>query len=169
MGIFTRKRTPDKPAEEVIDPPAWLDSGPLVVLDAAFATDGGSIRLNLRDGCGQDHPLILTQHRLPECDSGRLTGRLYADGKLVSVRSDAEKRIVEAVKEAQIAGARRAVEDATDVDPVPGPSLVVGEDIKSYLGAIKQGPERATRHLVNELLQYVQSEEYLRHAARHGT
>ncbi len=45
--------------------------------------------------------------------------------------------------------------------------MIVGDDIKDYYARIAEGPEAALRHLVKELIDYVESAEYVSYAESH--
>ncbi len=47
------------------------------------------------------------------------------------------------------------------------PGMIVGDDIKDYYARIAEGPEAALRHLVKELIDYVESAEYVNYAESH--
>jgi hypothetical protein len=134
--------------------------GQYTIDDGAYALDGGSIYLSLRDADGVQHALVLAQHRIPKNETDpRIPGRLYFDGQMIGVRSHEEARLISAIKKAPIS--------LTNVDrPAPkeetGPSVVVGDDIADYLSATKASPEAAIRYLVDSLLEFVESEEYVR-------
>ena len=136
---------------------------PVTVHDGAFATDGGSISLSLAGPDGQRHALLLTQHRLPRFDSdGPLRGRLYFDRELVRVRSVAEARLREALRAARFPDEKPAPSESAS----GGPTLVVGADIQAYLDKVQEGPASALRHLVESVLDYVDSDEYVTFARR---
>ena len=128
--------------------------------DGAYALDGGSIYLSLRDADGVQHALILAQHRIPMNKADpRIAGRLYLDGQIVKARSHREARLISAIKKATIS--------STKVDrPAPnketGPTLVVGDDIVDYMSATRASPEAAIQYLVDSLVEFVESEEYVR-------
>ena len=48
------------------------------------------------------------------------------------------------------------------------PGMIVGDDIAAYFSKIKEGPEAAIRHLVKELVNYVESDEYVIYAKSHS-
>jgi hypothetical protein len=130
--------------------------------DGAYAMDGGSIYLSLRDTDGVKHTLILAQYRIPRNESDpRIPGRLYLDDQVIGVRSDEEARLISAIKKAPIS--------LTSVDrPNPkqetGPTVVIGDDIADYLSATRTSPEAAIRLLVDSLVEFVESEEYVKFA-----
>lgn len=142
---------------------------PLIVtiLDGAFATDGGSIFLSVSDPDGNRHSVLLAQHLLPPWgDSNqRKPGRLYFDGVMLEVRSEDEKQIMSALKQAKI---RLPLGRKSGAGAVSArqPGMIVGEDIRNYYSKIEEGPESALIHLVNELIEYVDSDEYVAFALK---
>lgn len=132
--------------------------------DGAYALDGGSIYLLLRDAVGIQHSIVLVQHRIPMDEADlRMPGRLYFDDQLIGVRSEEEARLVSAIKIATICSAhieRPVPEEET------GPTVVIGEDIADFLSATETSPEAAIRHLVDSLVKFVESEEYIKLAER---
>jgi hypothetical protein len=135
----------------------------LVIADAAYASDGGSLWLRVRGPAGASCAVVLWQHLfLDSPDPQRLPGRLYVDGALVPVRSDAERRLLIALREARL-----EPPPPRDVPP-RGPGVVVGRDLQEYDAKIAEGPEAATRHLVEKLIAFVESEEYVALAGRLG-
>lgn len=138
--------------------------GALTVENAAYALDGGSIMLSARDGGGVQHSILLVQHAFRDAPSGeRLPGRLYFDGKLLPIRSQAEKTLIRALRAAEIGV---GLEATTRSDGLARENaLVLGEDVGAYLSAVSRGPIEATRHLIEDLASYVESEEYVKLAA----
>jgi hypothetical protein len=128
--------------------------------DGAYALDGGSIYLSLRDADGVQHTLVLAQHRIPKNEADpRNPGRLYLDDQIIGIRSEEEARLIPEIKMATISLAhieRPAPKEET------GPGVVIGEDIEDFLSATKVSPEAAIRHLVVSLVEFVESEEYVK-------
>ncbi|NNG26512.1 MAG: hypothetical protein HKM87_03235 [Ignavibacteriaceae bacterium] len=48
------------------------------------------------------------------------------------------------------------------------PCMMVGDDIKTYYSKIEEGPNAALQHLVSELIEYVESEDYVANANTSG-
>ena len=135
----------------------------LVIVQAAYASDGGSVWLGARDPAGASLSVVLWQHLfLEQPDPKRLPGRLYVDGVLVPVRSEAERRLLAALREAPL-----ELPSPREVPP-RGPGMIVGRDLQEYQAKIREGPEAATRHLVEQLITFVESEDYVALAARQG-
>ena len=128
--------------------------------DGAYALDGGSIYLSLRDADGVQHALILAQHRIPMNKADpRIAGRLYLDGQIVEARSHRETRLISAIKKATISLTK--IEHSAPKEET-GPSVVVGDDIADYMSAIRTSPEAAIQHLVDSLVEFVESEDDVR-------
>jgi len=129
-----------------------------VVEDGAFATDGGSIALHVRDSEGSEHDILLQQHMfLEQEDPVRIPGRLYYDRVLVPVRSEMESRILIALRKASLkSGNPMRAEERYGSNP----GMIIGDDIKEYMSKIDEGPGVALAHLVRELIAYVESSEY---------
>jgi hypothetical protein len=137
----------------------------VTILDGAFATDGGSIYLKVSGPDELIHNILLTQHLLPPCrgSNQRKTGRLYFDERIVEVRSENETLIISALKRAgiKISLTRNTGSNASNTEQV---GMIVGDDIKAYYSKIAEGPEAALRHLASQLIEYVDSPEYVTYA-----
>jgi hypothetical protein len=130
----------------------------LTIVDGAYALDGGSIFLAFRDNDGVQHQLLLVQHRLPMDPSDpRNPGRLYLDNQIIQVRSDEETRLLSQIKAAVITP---VLPDLQEPKQETGPVVVLGEDIADFMAAARASPRAAIQHLVDSLVQFVESEEY---------
>ncbi len=132
------------------------------IREAAYAMDGGSIYLDVRDVAGNDHTILLVQHRIPSnSNPDRLFGRLYVDDQLVPVRSQVEFEILSSIETARVEnqGARPEATHGFSQD-----RLVLGADLEEFLAAQEAGVETATAHLVQEFVRYVRSQEYVENA-----
>lgn len=130
----------------------------LVVEEGAYASDGGSTYLRVRDGEGTQHHIVLWQHLFTDNpDPNKLPGRLYFDGSPLAVRSDEERRLVRALRAARQETPRTAAPSKKE----PGPGMVVGKDLQDYHAKIAEGPAAALAHLVDGVLDWVESEEYV--------
>lgn len=130
----------------------------LLVVDGAYASDGGSTYLGVRDSGGTQHDIMLWQHMFTdEPDPKRLPGRLYLDGALVAVRSDEERQLIRALRAAQIDG------PAGESPPKKerGPGMIIGKDLQDYQAAIDEGPAAAMAFLVRGVVDWVESEAYV--------
>ncbi len=141
----------------------------ITILDGAFAMDGGSISLRISDPDDHEHSVLLSQHLLPP--SGHTgehkPGRLYFDGRIIEIRSVEEASIISVLRQAdvEIMAAPISRVNAIDTDQHV---MIIGEDIKAYYSKIAEGPESALKHLVTELIEYVESKEYVAFAVRNG-
>lgn len=138
------------------------------ILDGAFATDGGSISILILDDKGHKHSVLLSQHLLPPSGHAyeRKPGRLYFDGTIVDIRSEEESAIVSALRQAEFESSASTDKNRTKKDDQP--CMIVGDDIKAYYSKIEEGPNAALQHLVSELIEYVESEDYVTYANMSG-
>lgn len=135
----------------------------LIIEDGAYATDGGSIYIGARDLTGAKHEIMLWQHMFTQdCDLQRLPGRLYIDRALIPVRSEEERRLLLALR-----GTRLDILGTGSAAP-RGPDVVVGRDLQEYWSKIEEGPEAAVAHLVKQLIDFVESDDYVELASRLG-
>jgi hypothetical protein len=128
------------------------------ITNAAYATDGGSITLWLRDEHEGEHELILVQHVMPARRPDRRPGRLYLDGRLIDVRSPEEAAILAFLEVAPTSAPEHSGRKPIQV-------ACAGADLEAYFAAVKEGPAAAIRHLAKELVAFVRSDEYLGFAA----
>ena len=141
----------------------------LTFVDGFYFTDGGSIVL-LADGpAGARHQITLGQHRFLEFfDPKVLPGRLYFNHLLVPVRSEMEEKVMTLLQAGEI---------RPDEPPEPekdkglastegGPVVVVGEDLKDYYAKVAEGKGETIRHLIENVIDYVGSGEYVRIAKK---
>jgi hypothetical protein len=105
-----------------------------------YSPDGGTTVLEASDEAGCEHVVMLVQHVSPEVTPHRdeLPGRLYFDGELVPMRSDVETRVLALLR---AAGTQSA-------------GLLPDQDASD------------TRALLVSVIEFVESEEYLRFAER---
>jgi hypothetical protein len=130
----------------------------LIVEEGAYASDGGSIYLRVRDAEGAQHHITLWQHMFTEVrDPKRLPGRLYFDKSLIAVRSESEQRLIQALRAAPVD--KPPTKGAPAKEPSPG--MTVGQDLQDYQAKIAEGPAAALAHLVKNLLDYVESTDYV--------
>ncbi len=132
-----------------------------VIEDGAYAMDGGSIALNVRDPEGEEHDIVLWQHMFTEqINPDKMPGRLYFDKILIPVREEMESQILTALREARldeaIAESKRSEESSEW-----SPGVIIGDDIKEYRSKISESPKAALTHLVRQLIEYVESADYI--------
>lgn len=129
------------------------------ITNAAYALDGGSITLWLRDEQEDEHKLLLVQHLMPEQRSpDRKPGRLYLDGRLIDVRYPEEAAILAFL---EIAPTSAPEHGAGPSGSIP----CAGDDLKAFFGAVETGPAAVVRHLAKEVVAFVRSDEYRELAA----
>ena len=132
---------------------------PMIVDDGGYVPDGGSVLLEVKDANSVPHQIWLRQHSyLPETQNKEeLAGRLYIDDKLVDIRSELEKEIIEALKSVRF----EAQEAEGGPTPSDAPRLIIGDDLREYYGKIHEGPLEVCKWLVDQIIGYVESEEYV--------
>jgi len=132
-----------------------------VIEDGAYAMDGGTIAINVRDPEGNRHDIVLRQHMFTEVsDPDRLPGRLYFDGTLIPVREKLENQILKALQQAPLKSiSQESINREERLDG--GPGVVVGEDIREYMSKIDESPVAALSHLVRQLIDYIESVDYV--------
>lgn len=139
--------------------------GNIIIRFGAFATDGGSIHIQIEGTDGEKHYLLLSQHRLPPSGmpGEKIPGRLYYDGALIDIRSEEESAIISALKTAEfnppVSDNPPKEKQATSTSSGQA-GMIVGDDIKDYYSKIKKGPAAALRHLAEQVIEFVESEEY---------
>ncbi len=138
------------------------------ITNSMYAMDGGSIYLALRDPSGAPHSLHLPQHALPTTFSPDAPpGALILDGRVLGVRSPDEARLLEALRTAKF-HALRPLSDAGSRIGRPGERILVGEDVRRFVESVDRAPNEAMRHLVERVVGFVESDEYLEIARRQG-
>ncbi len=132
-----------------------------VIEGGAYAMDGGSIALNVRDPEGNEHDIVLWQHMFTEpIDQDKIPGRLYFDKIIIPVRASMESQILAALREARLETVNLESERAEErIDLNPG--VIIGDDIKEYMSKIDESPNAALAHLVRQLIDYVESADYV--------
>ncbi|MCD4848777.1 MAG: hypothetical protein K8R76_11390 [Candidatus Aegiribacteria sp.] len=132
-----------------------------VIKGGAYAMDGGSIALELKDPEGDKHDIVLWQHMFTEpIDPDKIPGRLYFDKILIPVRSSMESQILAALRQARLGKANLKSDRAEEkLDLNPG--VIIGDDIKEYMSKIDESPNAALAHLVRQLIEYVESADYV--------
>ena len=132
-----------------------------VIEDGAYAMDGGSIYLHVRDSEGDEHDIVLWQHMFTEVSNpDRKPGRLYFDKILIPVREEMESQILAVLREARL---DKAIEETKRFEESSewSPGVTIGDDIKEYRSKISKSPKAALTHLVRQLIEYVESADYV--------
>ncbi len=132
----------------------------LIFENGAFALDGGSISLMARDGDGKAHEIILAQTRFLRPDNhyiGQIPGRLYLNGELIGVRSTEEGVLLGHLRqpriECPVADTEKPRTNQYEEERNP--------DVGNYLDAVAHGPAAAVAHIVQSILEFVESDKYL--------
>ena len=140
-----------------------MDPTLLTIEDGAYAMDGGSIYLAFRDSDGVRHGLVLVQHGIPlDKSDPRMPGRLYLDDRIIPFRSEEETRLLSEIKTARISPVNSEQQQGQQPS---GRGLVIGDDISTYLAATRDSSAAAIQWLVDSLVQFVESDEYVQLAS----
>jgi hypothetical protein len=136
----------------------------LTVHNSAFALDGGTTALQAIDEAGREHGVMLVQHAFPEPSPslGAVPGRLYFDGELVPMRSDLETQLLALLRAAEVRYSGPLPDQGERIQLSPN-AMILGEDIRQVLS---RGPEENIRALLAAVIEFVESEAYLRFAER---
>jgi hypothetical protein len=136
----------------------------LTVHNSAHALDGGTTVLLATDEAGRHRAVMLVQHACPQPNPSleALPGRLYFDGELVPMRSDLEAGLLALLRSAEVQYFEPPNEQGERIQLSPN-ALIVGEDIRQVL---TRGPEDNIRALLAAVVEFVESEAYLRFAER---
>lgn len=134
------------------------------IISCAMAMDGGSLSLSLKDGDGVRHTILIPQFSDPmNFSESRPPGALIFDGKVVGVRGDEEKEIIQSLKTATIL--------AKDIIPDRfhnNPHVETSRDIKEFMSGSEK---KVVEQTVNKIITYIESEKYIELAKsqnRHG-
>lgn len=130
-----------------------------------YFLDGGTTILRATDEAGRGHGIVLAQHAFPQAGPCRdaIPGRLYFDGELISIRSELEAEVVRLLRTAEVRYIKAAEPEPDQGEPIqPSPNaLILGDDIRQVLS---RGPEENMHAFLASIVQFVESEEYLRFA-----
>ena len=155
----------------------------LTIVDGFYFTDGGSIVLIAEEPKSTRHQITLAQHRfLKIFDPKLLPGRLYFNHLMVPVRSEMEAKLIALMQVSEIVpveppesgkGPRtgmspqeRGYTGDKESSTRDGPVVVVGDDLKEYYAKMSEGMEEVIHHLIENLINFVQSREYVRIAKK---
>jgi hypothetical protein len=136
----------------------------LTVHNCAYALDGGTTVLQATDEAGCERFVMLVQHSFPQPSPslGALPGRLYFDGELVPMRSHLEARLLELLQAAEVRYSGPPGHQGESIQLSPN-ALILSEDIRQVLS---RGPVENIRALLAAVVEFVESEAYLRFAER---
>ena len=141
----------------------------ITITEGFYLTDGGSIVLIAKDSTGRQYEITLSQHLILEyLDPKRPPGRLYFNHQLIHVRSEAEAQILQLIKACRIADDPEPPAPSKDLQE-GGPGMIIGEDLKEYHLKLSEGKHAVLQHLVQMLIAYLESEDYLVIARRFST
>ena len=139
----------------------------LTIVEGFYFTDGGSIVLIAEEPDSTRHQITLAQHRFLEIfDPNLLPGRLYFNHLMVPIRSEMEAKLIALVQVSEIVPAEPPEQEKVESSTGDGPVVVVGDDLKEYYAKVAEGKEEAIQHLIENLINYVQSREYVRIAKK---
>lgn len=135
----------------------------LTIIDGFYFTDGGSIVLIAEDPDSIRHQITLAQHRFLEIfDPNLLPGRLYFNHQMVPVRSELEAKLINLVQNSEIVPVEPPERGKGGASISDGPMMVVGDDLKEYYAKVAEGKGEAIQHLIENLIDFVQSRKYVR-------
>jgi hypothetical protein len=139
----------------------------LTIVDGFYFTDGGSIVLIAEETDSIRHQITLAQHRFLEIfDPNLIPGRLYFNHQMVPVRSEMEAKLIALVQASAIVPAEPQESGKGEASTSDGPMMVVGDDLKEYYAKVAEGKGEVIQHLIETLLNFVQSREYVRIAKK---
>lgn len=139
----------------------------LTFVDGFYFTDGGSIVLLADAPDGARRQITLGQHRFLEFyDPNVLPGRLYFDHLLVPVRSTMEVEVMALLQTGEIVPGEPPEPEKDKGTTESGPVVIVGDDLKNYYAKVAEGKRETIRHLIQQVIDYVGSREYVRTAKK---
>ncbi|MEK6220733.1 MAG: hypothetical protein N2D54_00615, partial [Chloroflexota bacterium] len=111
--------------------------------------------------------ITLAQHRFLEIfDPNLVPGRLYFDQFTVPVRSEMETKLIALIQGSAVMPSEPP-ESEKDKEPVKkGPGVIVGDDLNEYHAKMAQGRVEVIQHLIENLLKFVLSDEYIKLAKK---
>ena len=142
----------------------------LTIVEGFYFTDGGSIVLVAEEPDSTRHQITLAQHRFLEIfDPNLLPGRLYFNHLMVPVRSEMEAKLIALMQVSEILPVEQPELEKNKSSTSDGPVVVVGDDLKEYYAKMSEGMEEVIQHLIENLINFVQSREYVRIAKKFET
>ena len=139
----------------------------LTFVDGFYFTDGGSIVLIAEEPKSTRHQITLAQHRfLKIFDPNLLPGRLYFNHLMVPVRSEMEAKLIALMRFSEIDPVEPPEPEKGEASTGDGPVVVLGDDLKEYFAKVAEGKEEVIQHLIENLINFVQSREYVRIAKK---
>jgi hypothetical protein len=124
------------------------------IIDCAMAMDGGSLSLTLIDENGIQHTVLVPQSAEPVAYSDfRPPGSLIFDGRVVDVRGEEEKSIVNALKKADI-----IAEDTVPDRFHNNPHSETSSDVREFMsGSAKKVIEQTVKYIID----FIESDKYV--------
>ncbi len=142
----------------------------LKIVEGFYLTNGGSIVLVAEEPNSTRHQITLAQHMFLEIfDPNLLPGRLYFNHLMVPIRSEMEAKLIALIQVSEIHPVEPPEEEIEKASTGDGPVVVVGDDLKEYYAKMSEGMEEVIRHLIENLINFVQSREYVRIAKKFET
>jgi len=139
----------------------------LKIVEGFYLTDGGSIVLVAEEPDSTRHQITLAQHMFLEIfDPNLLPGRLYFNHLMVPVRSEMEAKLIALIQVSEILPVEQPELEKNKLSTRDGPVVVVGDDLKEYYAKMSEGMEEVIHHLIENLINFVQSREYVRIAKK---
>jgi hypothetical protein len=139
----------------------------ITIVDGYYFTDGGSIVLLVEEPDKTRHQITLGQHLFLEMfDPNLLPGRLYWDHLLVPVRSAMEAEVIDLLRSGEIIPDEPLERESGEGSTGDGPVVVVGDDLKEYYAKVADGKNEVIRHLIEKVVGFVGSREYVRIARK---
>jgi hypothetical protein len=129
----------------------------LTIHDCAYRLDGGTISLAASDEAGNEHLIVLIQHRSTSPSEDEIPGRLYFDRQLVPMRSEMELELLGLLRASPCHPSPGEEERGEPIALSPNVGIF-GEDIRQML---TRSPEDNLQALRTEVVSYVESEAYL--------
>ena len=137
--------------------------GKFTIVDGFYFTDGGLIVLIAEEPNSTRHQITLAQHRFLEIfDPNLLPGRLYFNHQMVPARSEDETKLIALMQTSEIVPVEPPEPEKSEASTEDGPVVVVGDDLKEYYAKVAEGKEEVIQHLIANLINFVQSREYVR-------
>lgn len=135
----------------------------ITFVDGFYFTDGGSIVLIAEEPDNTRHQITLAQHRFLEIfDPNLLPGRLYFNHLMVPIRSEMEVKLIALIRTSDILPDEPPEVERGEAVSEGGPVVIVSDDIKEYYANVAEGKEETIRYLIENLIKFVQSREYVR-------
>jgi len=137
----------------------------LVLRSSEYHLDGGTAVLLGSDEQGHEREVMLVQSMFPQSRLSGIPGRLYLDGRPVPVRSELESQVLAVLRAAEVRYTPAEGELAGKRIQLSSSVVILSDDIKQVL---TRGPEENIRALRNQVVETVESEQYVSFASEVG-